>query len=72
MTKRLHMVAPRSEIAKPKGLRVPRLFLAMMLTWAGLSEIFLPPGDQGPVAQFSKRLAQEWQETIARTERMVP
>jgi len=66
VTKNDHMVAPQSELAKPEGSRVPGLFLATMLVCAGLSGVFLPPGDQGPIAQFSIRFAQEWRETIAR------
>lgn len=40
----------------------PRMFLAAVVIWAGLSGVFLP--GQGPVTQLATRLAQEWQATI--------
>ena len=44
----------------------PRMFLASMVVWAGLSGLFLPIGlaAQGPVKQLATRLAQEWHVTI--------
>ena len=64
------MVTPKNRTERPKTSRVPRLFLAMMLIYACLTGIFLPPGDRGPVSQFAVRMAQEWQGTIAHTHLM--
>jgi hypothetical protein len=48
----------------------PRVFLAAMVVWAGLSGLFLPFGlaAQGPVKQLATRLAQEWQATTEEME----
>jgi hypothetical protein len=59
------MVPASSGPAKPKGSRVPRFFLAMMLIWAGVSGMFLSPGNDGPVSQAAARLAQDVQESFA-------
>ena len=56
---------------KPKASPVPRLFLAMMLVCAGISGMFLPPGDPGPISQLAVHFAQEWHDTIAHTTQLV-
>lgn len=66
------MVAPQSELPAPKGLRVSRFFLAMMICWAALGELLLPPGNTGPIPQIARMLTQEWHETIVHAERFVP
>ena len=72
MTKNVHMLPPRCEAEKPKSSRVPRLFCALMLIWAGISGIFLPPGNDGMVAHAAARLAQKVEQSLAHVTHVVP
>jgi hypothetical protein len=64
MTKKRFMFASndgsRNGIEK-SNTRGPRLFLAAMIIYGGISGMFQPgPARDGPVAQFAIWLSQEW------------
>ena len=72
MTKNVHMLPEQTHAEKPKASRVPRLFLATMLIWAGISGIFLPPGNNGMMAQAAVRLAHKVEASLAHVTHVVP
>ena len=72
MTKNVHMLPPQIQAEKSKSSRFPRLFLATMLIWGGLSGIFLPPGNDGMMARAAVRIAQEVEQSLAHVKHVVP
>jgi hypothetical protein len=71
MTKKRFSFAQIDEPAADRSIGTgPRVFLAAMVAWAGLSGLFLPVGlaSEGPVRQLAMRFTQEWQLTIEELE----